>query len=84
MSFEVMLEQLTSGMLKSMMIFFLTLIFSLPLGMVMCFGRMSKNKIISVITGFFISILRCTPLMLQIMVVYFFPYYLFGLSIGGW
>lgn len=84
MSFEVMLEQLTSGMLKSMLIFFLTLIFSLPLGMVMCFGRMSKNKIISGITGFIISILRGTPLMLQLMVVYFFPYYLFGWSIAGW
>lgn len=84
MSFEVMLEQLTSGMLKSMGIFFLTLLFSLPLGMVMCFGRMSKNKIISGITGFIISILRGTPLMLQLMVVYFFPYYLFGWSIGGW
>lgn len=84
MSFSVMLEQLSSGMIKSMMIFFLTLIFSLPLGMIMCFGRMSKNKIISGFTGFLISILRGTPLMLQLMVVYFFPYYLFGWSIAGW
>ena len=84
MSFEVMLEQLSQGMLKSMTIFFLTLIFSLPLGMVMCFGRMSKNKILSGITGFLISILRGTPLMLQLMAVFYFPYYLFGWSIGGW
>lgn len=84
MSFEVMLEQLSSGMLKSMGIFFLTLLFSLPLGMIMCFGRMSKNKIVSGVIGFFISILRGTPLMLQLMVVHYFPYYLFGWSIAGW
>lgn len=84
MSFEVMLEQLSSGMIKSMTIFFLTLLFSLPLGMIVCFGRMSKNKIISSITGFLISILRGTPLMLQLMAVFYFPYYLFGWSIAGW
>ena len=84
MSFEVMLEQLSSGMLRSMSIFFLTLIFSLPLGMIVCFGRMSKNKIISGITGFFISVLRGTPLMLQLMAVFYFPYFLFGWPIGNW
>ena len=84
MSFSVMLEQLTNGMLKSMGIFFLTLLFSLPLGLVVAFGRMSKNKILSGIISFFISILRGTPLMLQLLVVYFFPYYLFEWSIGNW
>lgn len=84
MSFSVMLEQLTNGMIKSMGIFFLTLLFSLPLGLVVAFGRMSKNKILSGIISFFISILRGTPLMLQLFVVYFFPYYLFGWSIGNW
>ncbi len=84
MSFSVMLEQLTTGMGKSMGIFFLTLLFSLPLGLFVALGRMSKNKILSGIIGFFISILRGTPLMLQLLVVYFFPYYLFGWSIGNW
>lgn len=84
MSFSVMLEQLANGMLRSMGIFFLTLLFSLPLGLVVAFGRMSKNKILSGIISFFISILRGTPLMLQLLVVYFFPYYLFGWSIGNW
>lgn len=84
MSFSVMLEQLTNGMIKSMGIFFLTLLFSLPLGLVVAFGRMSKNKILSGIISFLISILRGTPLMLQLLVVYFFPYYLFGWSIGNW
>ena len=84
MSFPVMLSELSEGMLKSVGIFVLTLIFSLPLGLVVAFGRMSKNKIVSGIIGFLISILRGTPLMLQLLVVYFFPYYLFGWSIGGW
>ena len=79
-----MLSELSEGMLKSVGIFVLTLIFSLPLGLVVAFGRMSKNKIVSGIIGFLISILRGTPLMLQLLVVYFFPYYLFGWSIGGW
>ncbi|MDD6327846.1 MAG: amino acid ABC transporter permease [Lachnospiraceae bacterium] len=84
MSLQVMLEQLADGMLKSMGIFFLTLLFSLPLGLIIAFGRMSKNIILRSFTGMLISILRGTPLMLQLMVVYFFPFYLFGWSIAGW
>ncbi len=84
MKFQVMMEQLAGGMLASMGIFFLTLIFSLPLGLLVAFGRMSKNRVVSGIIGFLISVLRGTPLMLQLLVVYFFPYYLFGWSIAGW
>ena len=84
MSFYTMLEQLSFGMLRSMGIFFLTLLFSLPLGLLISFGRMSKNKIVSGITGIIISVLRGTPLMLQLLVVYFFPFFLFGLSISNW
>ncbi len=84
MNFQVMMEQLAGGMLASMGIFFLTLIFSLPLGLLVAFGRMSKNRVVSGIIGFLISVLRGTPLMLQLLVVYFFPYYLFGWSIAGW
>ena len=47
MSFSVMFEQLAQGMGKSIMIFALTLLFSLPLGLVIALGRMSKNKILS-------------------------------------
>ena len=83
MKFSVMLSQLSDGMLKSMGIFFLTLLFSLPLGLVVSFGRMSKNKIIRTITKLYISIMRGTPLMLQLLVWYFGPYYLFRMNIGG-
>ncbi len=84
MAFDVMLRQLAEGMVGSVLIFGLTLIFSLPLGLLVALGRMSKNKILSGFIGLLISVLRGTPLMLQLLVVYFFPYYLFGWSISGW
>ena len=84
MSFSVILSSMAEGMERSVGIFFLTLIFSLPLGFLIAFGRMSKNKLLQAIARFYISVLRGTPLMLQLMVVYFAPYYLFGFSIGNW
>ena len=82
MSFSVMLQQLAGGMLVSIEIFFVTLLFSLPLGLLICFGRMSKNKVIRAIVSAYISIMRGTPLMLQLMVVYFGPYFIFGIRIS--
>lgn len=85
MSFSVIVSQLAQGMLTTVSIFFLTLIFSMPLGFLVAFGRMSKNRIIRSITQLYISVMRGTPLMLQLMVVYFFPWYLFKIQIGsGW
>ena len=84
MKFSVMLSQLSGGMLKSMGIFFLTLLFSLPLGLLVAFGRLSKNRILQTVTKVYISIMRGTPLMLQLLVWYFGPYYLFGMNIGGY
>ena len=63
-------------MLTSVQIFALTLIFSLPLGLLVAFGRMSKNGVIRTLVKVYISIMRGMPLMLQLMVVYFGPYYL--------
>lgn len=79
-----MLITMGAGMLRTIGIFFLTLIGSLPLGMVIMFGRRSKNKVLSSIVKGFISIIRGTPLMLQLLVWYFGPYYLFGWSIKGY
>ena len=81
MTIGQMIAQLGSGMLISTQIFVITLLFSLPLGLVVAFGRMSKNRVISMIVKFYISIMRGTPLMLQLMVVYFGPFYLFGIKI---
>ncbi len=82
MTVTVMLKQLLSGVGVSFDIFFVTLLFSLPLGLFICFGRMSKNKIIRTLASAYISIMRGTPLMLQLMVVYFGPYFLFGIRIS--
>lgn len=77
MSLGAMVAQLTGGMVKSVEIFCLTLVFSLPLGMLVMFGRMSKNVVLRTVIKLYISIMRGTPLMLQLMVVFFGPYYLF-------
>ncbi|MBQ6697305.1 MAG: amino acid ABC transporter permease [Lachnospiraceae bacterium] len=77
-----MIVQLSEGFLVTVEIFVLTLLFSMPLGMLVAFGRMSKNVILRTFTKAYISIMRGTPLMLQIMVVYFGPYYVFGLRMG--
>ena len=77
-----MLSQLTGGMVVSIEIFLLTLLFSLPLGLIVAFGRMSKNGIIKGIVKIYIAIMRGTPLMLQLIVVYFAPFYVFGIKIS--
>lgn len=82
MSLTTIIRELSVGMLVSILIFVTTLLFSLPLGLFIAFGRMSKNKIVSTIIKGYISIMRGTPLMLQLMVVYFGPYYIFGIRIS--
>lgn len=81
MDYGMLVSKLGDGMLVSVAIFGLTLLFSIPLGFLICFGRMSKNVIVRNIAKVYISIMRGTPLMLQLMVVYFGPYYLFGVQI---
>jgi His/Glu/Gln/Arg/opine family amino acid ABC transporter permease subunit len=76
--------QLLKGMAVTVEIFFLTLLFSLPLGLVIAFGRMSRQSVIRTVSKIYISIMRGTPLMLQLIVVYFAPYYVFGLKIGNY
>ena len=82
MELTVMLQQLAEGMVVSVEIFLLTLLFALPLGLMISFGRMSKNPIISSIVKIYIAIMRGTPLMLQLIVVYFAPSILFGMKIS--
>lgn len=105
------IQQLGDGMLATLLIFILTLVFSMPLGLLVAFARMSKwtpfgfmlkkdgNARKRVVTGglngwfgnfkpiqllakIYISILRGTPLMLQLLVVYFAPYYVFGVTLS--
>lgn len=83
MNFGTIFLQLGEGLAVSVEIFFLTLLFSLPLGLIVAFGRMSKNGILRTATKVYISIMRGTPLMLQLIVVYFGPYYLFHVRISA-
>ena len=82
MSLETMILKMGEGFGNTCAIFFLTLLFSLPLGMVVALLRMSKNRAVSVLTRGVISILRGTPLMLQLLAVAYGPNYLFGWSIS--
>lgn len=83
MEFGVMMGILLGGLQLTVAIFFITLIGALPLGVVVALARMSRFKPLSLVARFYISILRGTPLMLQLMAIMFGPYYLFGLEMGA-
>ena len=74
--------QLLKGLLVSTEIFFLTLLFALPLGLVIALGRMSGNFLIRIFFRIYISVMRGTPLMLQLFVWFFGPYYLFKIPLS--
>ena len=77
-----MILDLLQGLAVSVEIFVFTLLIALPLGFAIALGRMSKNPFVSGLFRIYISIVRGTPLMLQIMFVYFAPYILFGMSLA--
>lgn len=83
MEFNVMFGILGNGFLVTLRIFIFTLLISLPLGLFIAFGRMSQNLIVKNIFKLYISIMRGTPLMLQLFMVYFGPYYIFKINISG-
>ena len=76
-------SQLGKGMLATLAIFAFTLLFSMPLGLLLTFVRMSRFKLLQWIAKIYISIMRGTPLMLQLLVVFFGPYYLFGMRLSN-
>ena len=82
MLLSTVITELCGGMITSIEIFLLTLLFSLPLGLVVAWGRMSKFKPLRWLMKVYISIMRGTPLMLQLIVVFFAPYYVFGASLS--
>ena len=71
MEFQTVLSELVKCFGTTLAIFLLTLIGSLPLGLLVCFGRRSKNCVLRNVTKAYISIMRGTPLMLQLWVVFF-------------
>lgn len=83
MEMSVMLNILLKGTGVTILIFVVTLVLSLPLGLPVALGRMSKNVVVRSIFKFYISVMRGTPLVLQLMVFCFGPYYLFGIQLSN-
>ena len=82
MEFGTMMGLLLSGLQFTAIIFVITLVGALPLGVLVALGRTSKFKPLSLLVQFYISVMRGTPLMLQLMMWMFGPFYLFGASMG--
>ena len=82
MTITAMIAKMSEGLGRTCTIFGLTLLFSLPLGLIVAFLRMSKIKPVRYFAQVYISILRGTPLMLQLLVVAYGPFYLFGFSVA--
>ncbi len=76
------IRQLLSGFGVTVAIFVLTLLFSMPLGLGLCNIRMSRHWFFSWPARLYISVMRGTPLMLQILMIFFGPYYLFKVSLS--
>jgi len=83
MDFSLILSQLGEGFIRSVGIFFWTLLLSLPLGLLISFGRMSRNRVLRMISSFYISVMRGTPLMLQLLCVYNLPWIVFGIQLSS-
>lgn len=79
---SLMLPDLGGGFVLSLEVFAVTLVGALPLGIVIALARMSKFKPLAFIARIYISFMRGTPLMLQLMALSFGPYYLLGFSLG--
>ena len=84
MTLTTMLTTMSIGMLRSFAVFMLTLVGSLPLGMVVALLKKSRFAVVRAIVNAYISVIRGTPLMLQLLVWYFGPFYLFRMNIGNW
>lgn len=82
MQLSTIMDLLGSGLLLTGQIFVVTLIGALPLGILIALGRMSRFKPLAWLMRVYISFMRGTPLMLQLMAIMFGPYYLFGLQLG--
>lgn len=79
---ETSMSLLTQYFGETLKIFALTIVFSLPLGMAVTFLRKAKFKPVAWLTKLYISVMRGTPLMLQLIVVFYAPYYLFHIRLS--
>lgn len=81
MEITTMVQMLGEGFLTSLQIFAFTLIGALPLGVPVALLRVSRFRVVRGITRAYISVMRGTPLMLQMFAIYFMPYYVFGIQL---
>ena len=81
--FETVISALNEGFVKTFEIFVATLIGALPLGLLLAFGTMSKFKPLKAVTRAIVWVVRGTPLMLQLLVVYYGPGMIMGNNIWG-
>ena len=71
--FPVVFQALNEGFLQTLKLFFITLVGSIPLGLVICLGSMSRFRPLRYLVRLVIWVVRGTPLMLQLLIIYFFP-----------
>lgn len=81
--FLIVVEALNAGFMQTLKLFFVTLLGSIPLGLIISFGSMSKFKPLKYLTRTVVWIVRGTPLMLQLLVIFFFPGMVFGIQLWG-
>ena len=81
--FPIVFASLNQGFLQTLKLFFVTLIGAIPLGLIISFGSMSRFKPLSAIVKVIVWVVRGTPLMLQLLIIYYGPGILFGNPIWG-
>ncbi|MCD8088504.1 MAG: amino acid ABC transporter permease [Oscillospiraceae bacterium] len=81
--FPIVVQSLNTGFLQTLRLFFITLLGAMPLGLVISFGSMSRFRPLSWLTRTIVWIVRGTPLMIQLLIVYYFPGLVMGNNIWG-
>lgn len=79
----IVVRSLNIGFLQTLKLFFVTLIGAFPLGLIIAFGSMSKFRPLSYFTKIIVWIVRGTPLMIQLLIIYYFPGLVLGNPIWG-
>ncbi len=81
--FPIVFEALNVGFLQTLRLFGITLLGAIPLGLVIALGSMSRFKPLNVVTRLFVWVIRGTPLMIQLLIIYYFPGLVLGKAIWG-
>ncbi|MBQ2082562.1 MAG: amino acid ABC transporter permease [Lachnospiraceae bacterium] len=81
--FPIVFQALNEGFLQTLKLFFVTLLGAMPLGLLIAFGSMSRIKPLQIFTKVLVWIVRGTPLMIQLLIIYYFPGLVLGNPIWG-